>query len=560
MARRKLHEVGRGFGERGDGPDADVFALEELEPLGERAGPEDRRELARECLLVGVELPLRQLRSAEQPRQAAEERRLERGEGEMASVRGLVDAVAGEAAGQHARQGLAAEPVRDEPVRAVCHRDDDVAAPAGPFALEQCGEDLRHGAERACGEVCDLEGRQRGRRVPERAGPAEVIEVVTCALLMAAAEAEAGDRAVDGAFQCMLRADAEAGRDARTERLEHDVRLAQELERRRSVALQVDLERLLPRAQRVVRGGGGAAHRIAAGRLDADDPRPELQQLARREGAGEVTTEIDHQHPAQRLHSGPNVALLLKPVRSGRRRSGEREKGEPMHRLVLAALAAASATALLAVAAALAAPPGKNHYVVTPLASDVPGLAPATDANLKNTWGLARGDTTPWWIANNGTASTSVYNGAGTRVDIGGLPAQGVPGDPTGAVFSGIAGQFQVGTTASPTTLGPSNFIFDGEDGAISAWRIGSTAALVTVPASGAVFKGLAISNGPSGPRLYATDFANKGSVDVFDGSWNQVNTPGAFVDPRLPRHFAPFGIQTIGDRVFVTYGKQQPG
>ena len=116
----------------------------------------------------------------------------------------------------------------------------------------------------------------------------------------------------------MLRADAEPGRDARTERLEHDVRLAQELERRRGVALQVDLERLLPRAQRVVPGGGGAAHRIAAGRLDADDPRPELQQLARREGAGQVTTEINDQHPAQRLHFGPNVALPLKtgPLRA----------------------------------------------------------------------------------------------------------------------------------------------------------------------------------------------------------------------------------------------------
>jgi uncharacterized protein (TIGR03118 family) len=82
----------------------------------------------------------------------------------------------------------------------------------------------------------------------------------------------------------------------------------------------------------------------------------------------------------------------------------------------------------------------------------------------------------------------------------------------------------------------------------------------VTVPASsGAVFKGLAISNGPSGPRLYATDFAN-GRVDVFDGSWNLLNLPGAFVDPMLPKHYAPFGIQTIGDRVFVTYGKQQAG
>src|SRR6201987_5697661 len=154
-----------------------------------------------------------------------------------------------------------------------------------------------------------------------------------------------------------------------------------------------------------------------------------------------------------------------------------------MHRLVPVALAATLAGALLAVGAAPAAPPG-NHFKVTPLASDVPGLAPTTDPNLMNTWGLARSGTSPWWIANNATASASVYTGAGAQVQIGGLTAQGVPGDPTGAVFSGIAGQFQVGTTASPTTLGTSNFIFDGEDGTISAWRGGSTGALVTVPAS----------------------------------------------------------------------------
>ncbi|HEY7422472.1 MAG TPA: TIGR03118 family protein [Gaiellaceae bacterium] len=233
-----------------------------------------------------------------------------------------------------------------------------------------------------------------------------------------------------------------------------------------------------------------------------------------------------------------------------------------MHRFVPAAFAATIAAALLAVAAALAAPPG-NHYAVTPLASDVPGLAPTTDANLKNTWGLARSATSPWWIANNGSASTSVYTGAGALFPIGGLNAQNVPGDPTGAVFSGIANEFEVGTMSDPT-LKQSNFIFDSEDGTISAWR-GPPSALVTVDMSseGAVFKGLAISNGPSGPRLYATDFAQgpgHSRVDVFDGSWNPVHTPGAFVDPRLPREYGPFGIQTIGDRVFVTYGKQQRG
>jgi uncharacterized protein (TIGR03118 family) len=230
-----------------------------------------------------------------------------------------------------------------------------------------------------------------------------------------------------------------------------------------------------------------------------------------------------------------------------------------MLRFVPTALAAAVAAVLLAAGAAPAAAPG-NSYTVTRLVSNNPALAPTTDANVQNAWGLARGATTPWWIADNGTAETSVYTGAGVLFQIGGLNAQGVPGAPTGAVFSGIAGQFQVGTVANPTALQASNFIFASEDGTISAWRA-PPAALVTVnmSSSDAVFKGLAISNGPSGPRLYATDFKN-GKVDVFGGGWNLLNLPGAFVDPNLPAKFAPFGIQTIGDRVFVTYAKQQAG
>jgi len=233
-----------------------------------------------------------------------------------------------------------------------------------------------------------------------------------------------------------------------------------------------------------------------------------------------------------------------------------------MHRLVPAVLAAASAAALLAAGAAPAKPPS-NRYAVTPLVSNVPGVAPTTAPNVENAWGLARSDTSPWWIADNGTAKTSVYTGGGVLVAIGGHNFQDVPGAPTGAVFSGIPGQFQVGATANPTVLATSNFIFASEDGTISAWRGGSTAALVTVNMPGALFKGLAISNGPSGPRLYATDFAQgpgHARVDVFDGGWNLLNTPGAFVDPKLPTHYAPFGIQTIGNRVFVTYGQQQAG
>jgi uncharacterized protein (TIGR03118 family) len=234
-----------------------------------------------------------------------------------------------------------------------------------------------------------------------------------------------------------------------------------------------------------------------------------------------------------------------------------------MHRLTIRAAflaAVVAAVALVAAAATHAVPPG-DRYTVTPLVSDVPGVAPLTDPNLENAWGLARSATSPWWVSDNGTMKTTVYNGAGALISVGGLAFQTVPGNPTGAVFSGIAGQFQVGTTVSPTTLSTSNFIFASEDGTISAWRGGSTGALVTVDRSpfGAVYKGLAISNGASGPRLYATDFHN-GRVDVFDGGWHLITAPGAFVDPSLPAGFAPFGIQTIGSRVFVTYGLQGEG
>jgi uncharacterized protein (TIGR03118 family) len=228
-----------------------------------------------------------------------------------------------------------------------------------------------------------------------------------------------------------------------------------------------------------------------------------------------------------------------------------------MHRVALSGVLAAFVLSLVLAAAApvSAAPPGAQ-YTMKALVSSVPGVA-NTDANLVNAWGLTRSSTSPWWVSDNGSNATTIYNAAGGLLSIGGNPFQGVQGAPTGAVFSGIAGQFQVGTAASPTTLGTSNFIFDGEDGIISAWR-GPPAAL-PVPAhgmDGAVYKGLAISNGPAGPMLYATDFHN-GAVEVFNGSWTNVTQPGMFTDPDIPAGFAPFGIQTIGSTVFVTYAKQ---
>ena len=225
-----------------------------------------------------------------------------------------------------------------------------------------------------------------------------------------------------------------------------------------------------------------------------------------------------------------------------------------MLRLALrAAVAAAALSVMLVAAAPLPAAPGpppSDRYAQTNLVSNQPGVAAHTDANLQNAWGLARSAGSPWWVADNGADVTTIYNATGALQMVGGHPFQGTPPTPTGAVFSGISGQFLVGG-------GTSLFLFDGEDGTISAWRGGQTAALVTVPnTTGAVYKGLAISNGAGGPLLYATDFHN-GAVEVFNGSWTNVTQPGQFVDSNLKEGYAPFGIQTIGNRVFVTYAQQ---
>ena len=68
----------------------------------------------------------------------------------------------------------------------------------------------------------------------------------------------------------------------------------------------------------------------------------------------------------------------------------------------------------------------------------------------------------------------------------------------------------------------------------------------------GAVYKGLTTMN----DRLYATDFHN-GRVDVFDATFQPVPLTNAFQDKKLPKGFAPFGIQALGGNIYVTYAKQ---
>jgi uncharacterized protein (TIGR03118 family) len=209
-------------------------------------------------------------------------------------------------------------------------------------------------------------------------------------------------------------------------------------------------------------------------------------------------------------------------------------------RILIAAATLAAAAAVLAAATPAAE---NNAYVQHNLVSDGSVPADHTDSHLVNAWGLTSLPGSPWWVADNGTDVSTLYAADGTPRPL----VVSVPNAPTGAV-SNTGSSFVVGS-------GPALFLFSTEEGKLLGWNMSvGTTAQVVADKSGedAIFKGLAIA----GDRLYATDFHN-GKVDVFDGSFGDVNTPGAFVDPSIPAGYAPFGIQNIGGNIFVTYAKQ---
>ncbi len=219
-----------------------------------------------------------------------------------------------------------------------------------------------------------------------------------------------------------------------------------------------------------------------------------------------------------------------------------------MHSIFARGSRTAIAVALAGLAFAGTAVAASNQYVVHNIVSSNALLLPADrydTLNLINPWGLVSSPTSPWWPANNGSNTMTIVPATGAVNNT----VVATPGGPTGIVWNGTAGAF-------PIPGGQSSFIADTEAGTILGWRSG-TAAVLGFTHAGAIYKGLAIATAAAGPQLYAADFHN-GGVDVVSSQWALVTAPaGAFTDPSLPAGYAPFGIQTIGSRIFVTYAKQ---
>jgi uncharacterized protein (TIGR03118 family) len=225
-----------------------------------------------------------------------------------------------------------------------------------------------------------------------------------------------------------------------------------------------------------------------------------------------------------------------------------------------------------------------NRYIVTKLVSDIAALGGAViDPNLKNPWGVVfTPAASPFWIADNANGKSTLYDGDGAIVPL----VVTIPCPPTAGQgsscpqFSSPNGLVWNPTTSTttgflvPLTGKVASFIFDSEDGTISAWTGGLNPAdnavlavnnsLTPNATLGAVYKGLAVGVNVNGVFLFATNF-RAGTVETYapapagstTGFYVQTTTDGGFTDPNIPAGYAPFGIQNINGDLFVTYAKQ---
>ena len=233
-----------------------------------------------------------------------------------------------------------------------------------------------------------------------------------------------------------------------------------------------------------------------------------------------------------------------------------------------------------------------QHYIQKNLVSDIPqpknsdGSAVMQDPNLVNPWGITRSASGPWWISDNNSGTSTVYDGSGD-------PANFLP-DPAGIgnfIFIPPPGFAKAGTLAAPTGIVYNGnpkifflnkgtpqgqhavFIYSTEDGTISGWNPGVNVAAGAKPPSinavlevdnsdhgsldGAVYKGATTAEYNGNTYLYVTNFRNN-RVEVYDSNFQPVHFgDDAFDADHIPRDFAPFNIQNIGGSLFVTYAKQ---
>jgi uncharacterized protein (TIGR03118 family) len=229
-----------------------------------------------------------------------------------------------------------------------------------------------------------------------------------------------------------------------------------------------------------------------------------------------------------------------------------------------------------------------QHYKQTDLVSNTSGVAPVTDPQLINAWGLSRGSGTDWWVSDNATGFSTLYNGGGVKQSLIVTIPPADPtnkktptGSPTGTIFNGSQTDFLLAPGQ------PAVFLFCTADGTIAGWNPNVALAQGAAPPStnaitvvrttdGSAYTGLTSASIDGNTYLYVANFA-KARVDVYDNTFKRVslsgrnsnaNAPteedrsskGPFADDKLQRNYVPYNVQAIGNDIVVTYVLHEEG
>ena len=229
-----------------------------------------------------------------------------------------------------------------------------------------------------------------------------------------------------------------------------------------------------------------------------------------------------------------------------------------------------------------------QDYTQTNLVSNTAGVAPVTDPQLINPWGLSRASGSPWWISDEAAGLSTLYNGPGAKESLVVTIPPADPsnkntplGTPTGTIANGSQTDFLLAPGK------PAAFLFSTIDGTIAAWNPTVAVAQGAAPPSthavtvaktsdGSSYTGLTSAFVNGARYLYAANFT-KGRVDVYDSTFQPVRfskndsdrnsadddgpfSKKSFVDERLPNHYVPFNVQAIGNDIVVTYALHEEG
>lgn len=207
--------------------------------------------------------------------------------------------------------------------------------------------------------------------------------------------------------------------------------------------------------------------------------------------------------------------------------------------------------ALLLIAAALVLPNlALAQYTLTSL------VTTTKDPNLKNAWGLSYLPGGPFWVSDEVTGLSTVYDANGTIVNL----VVTVPsattgaGTPTGIVANTTAG-FVVKQNGKS---GPAAFIFNTLDGTISGWNstVNANSAVIAVNSNATSnYTGLAIGTSGTQTVLYAANQA-KNQIEVYNSSFKLVKT---FTDAKLTG-LAVYGVAVLNKQVYVTFSAASTG